>query len=249
VEDIDLWLYDIARDSLVQVTNDGNSRYPKWIDDQRLMFERRGNPSQIFAVALDAAGRPAGAPQALVGVDSIPWFADGETLVYSELDGDNWDLFRTPLSGASKGQPLLERPRSQWGAILSADRNWLAYVSDELASNTFDVFLSPYQPPLRPRRLIPGARGVRWSRSSNELFFLRDGRLFAGKIGADGSLVGEPALVADAMVDSDPGLPPYDTMPDGRLLILVDEPFAADARAPVLVLNWVTRLREADTRR
>jgi eukaryotic-like serine/threonine-protein kinase len=248
-QDIDIWLYDITADSLVQLTTDRNSRYPSWIDNQRLMFQRRGSTSKIVALALDAAGRPAGETQTLVGVDSLPMFADGDTLVYGEVSGDNVDLFRAPLSGLSKGQPLLERPRNQYGALPSADRSWLAYVSDELARGAFDVFLSPYGPTLRPRRLIPGATGVRWSRTSNELFFIRDGKLFAVRIGADGSFVDEPALIADAVVASDPGLPPYDTRPDGRLLIAVDEPLPADAQTPVLVLNWATRLREAEARK
>jgi len=40
--------------------------------------------------------------------------------------------------------------------------------------------------------------------------------------------------------ESDPGLPPYDTMPNGRLLVGVDEPLPADALAPVLVVNWAS---------
>ena len=245
---IDLWLYDIARDSLVQLTTDGNSRFPYWIDDHRVMFQRRGAVSQVVALAVDAAGRPAGDVRPLVGVDSLPMFADGNTIVYGEVRGDNLDLFRAPSSGPSKGQPLLERPQRQFAA-LSADRAWIAYASDELSRGNFDMFLAAYQPPLSPRRLIPDARGVRWSRTTNEVFFVRGHNLFAVKIGANGSLVGEPAPITDIVGESDPGLPPYDTMPDGRLLVGVDEPLPADALAPVLVVNWGARLRSGETRK
>ena len=247
-EYIDLWLYDIARDSLVQLTTDGNSRFPFWIDDRRVMFQRRGPLGDVVALALDAAGRPAGAAQPLVGMQGVPMFADGDSIVYGEIREDDVDLFRAPLSGLSKGQPLLERPQRQYAA-LSADRAWIAYASDELTRGNFDLFLAAYRPPLSPRRLIPDARGVRWSRTTNEVFFVRGHTLFAVRIGANGASVGEPASVTDIVGESDPGLPPYDTMPDGRLLVGVDEPLPADALAPILVVNWGARLRSGETRK
>jgi len=152
------------------------------------------------------------------------------------------------LADLSKGQPLLERPQRQYAA-LSADRAWIAYASDELTRGNFDMFLAAYKPPLNPRRLIPDARGVRWARTTNEVFFVRGHTLFAATIGANGSLVGEPAPLTDIVGESDPGLPPYDAMPDGRLLVGVDEPLQADALAPVLVVNWGARLRSGDTRK
>ena len=175
-------------------------------------------------------------------------FADGETVVYGEIRGDDIDLFRGPSSGLSKGQLLLERPLRQFAA-LSPDRAWIAYSSDELSRGNYDMFLAAYQLPLSPRRLIPDARGVRWSRTTNELFFVRGHDLFAAKIGANGSLVGEPARLTDIVGESNPGLPPYDTMPDGGLLVGVDEPLPADALAPVLVVNWGARLRSGEARK
>jgi hypothetical protein len=95
----------------------------------------------------------------------------------------------------------------------------------------------------------PDARGVRWSRTTNELFFVRGHTLFAVRLDANGSLVGEPSPLTDIVGESDPGLPPYDTMPDGRVLVGVDEPLPADALAPVLVVNWGARLGGAETRK
>ena len=69
------------------------------------------------------------------------------------------------------------------------------------------------------------------------------------RIGAKGSLVGEPAPLTHVVGESDPGLPPYDTRPDGQVLVGVDEPVPQDALAPVLVVNWGTRLRSGETRK
>ena len=68
------------------------------------------------------------------------------------------------------------------------------------------------------------------------------------KIGANGSPVGEPSALTDIVGESNTGLPPSDSMPDGRLLVGVDEPLPADALAPVNVVNWGARLR-SETRK
>jgi hypothetical protein len=64
----------------------------------------------------------------------------------------------------------------------------------------------------------------------------------------NGSPVGDPTRIADEVSADDPGLPSFDTFPDGRLLLTVDEPRPADALTPVLVLNWAARLRQAAAR-
>jgi len=246
----DIWVFDIAADTLLQLTTDGNSQYVHWIDDRRLMFQQRGVVSPTLALALDDAGRPAGPARTLVGSDSTPMFADGDHFVYAaRVRGEaNTELRRAPFDGASDGEALLERPRQQLGAELSADRRWIAYVSDELGDGSFDLFVARYTLPLRPRRLIPGATGPRWSRTSAELFFVRGDSIFAASLTADGSLAGEPTRVMAGVGPSQPGLPPYDTMPDGRLLVAVPEPLPADAQSPLLVLDWAARLRAAAAR-
>ena len=96
-------------------------------------------------------------------------------------------------------------PSSATALAAAADRTIDA--SDELTRENFCLFLGAYKPPFSPRRLIPDARGVRGSRTTNELFFVRGRSLFAVKIDANGSLVGAPAPPTDIVGVSDPGLP------------------------------------------
>jgi serine/threonine protein kinase len=249
ISNVNLRLYDIAADSLTRLTSDGNSRYSRWIDDERLMFQHRGPVSALFALTIGGTGRPAEAPRALTNVDSFPMFVDGDALVYGIIKGQDTDLHRAPMSDPAKSERLLERPGHQQGAVLSPDRKWVAYVSDELVPNTFDLYLASTTALLRPRRLNPGARGVRWSRTGSELLFVKNGTLFALAIDGSGSPAGEPQHVADNVSADDPGFPSFDTLPDGRLLLTVDEPQPADALTPVVVLNWAARLRQAAARK
>jgi hypothetical protein len=44
---------------------------------------------------------------------------------------------------------------------------------------------------------------------------------------------------------SAPGIPLYDTMPDGSLIAAFPEPESENPRSAFVVLNWASRLREA----
>ena len=248
---VNVWLYDITADSLTRLTADRNSRFPRWIDDDRLMFQRVGPVSAVFGLTIGATGRAAEAPRALTNVDSLPMFVDADTLVYAygANSGPDTDLYRARLGDTTKSERLLERPGQQRGAELSPDRKWVAYVSDELTPNTFDLYLASTTAFLRPRRLIPGVRGVRWSRTGSELFFVKNGTVFSIAIDGNGSPAGDPTRIVDGVSADDPGLPSFDTLPGGGLLLTVDEPRPADALTPVLVLNWAERLRQAAARK
>ena len=248
----DLWLYDIAADSLAQLTSNRNSRHPHWLDNRRLLFEHRNMVGKPSMLTLDASGRLVHPAETLAEEPGFPTFGDAQHVVYSAIDrqNDSTDLHRVRLGSPTSIEVLLTRPGKQYGATLSANRRWVAYVSDELAANTFDVFVSPYATPLQPRRVVQNAMHVRWSRTSNELFFTRGGRLFKANIGESGTLSGEPQPVFNIDLPlSDPGVAPYDTMPDGGLLILVTEQASAEKDWPILVLNWPARLREAAARK
>jgi hypothetical protein len=251
ISTVNVWLYDIAADSLTRLTTDGNSRYSRWIDDDRVMFQHRGPVSAVFALTIGAAGRPAEAARALTNVDSLPMFVDGDALVYASgaMSGQDTDLYRAPVSDTTKSERLLERPGQQRGTEVSPDRKWVAYVSDELTPNTFDLYLASTTALLRPRRLVPGVRGVRWSKTGSELVFVRNGTLFSLAIAASGAPAGDPRPIVGDVSADDPGLPSFDTLPDGRLLLTVDEPRPADALTPMLVLNWAARLRQAAARK
>jgi len=249
ISNVNVWLYDISADSLTRLTGDGNSRYSRWIDDDRLMFQHRGPVNTVMALTIGGAGRPAADPRPLTNVDSLPMFVDNDAFIFGVIKGQDTDLFRAPVSDTAKGERLLERPGHQRGAELSPDRKWVAYVSDEVTPNVFDLYLASTTALLRPRRLIPGVRGVRWSKAGSDLVFVRNATLFALAIDGTGSPAGEPRRIVDDVSSDDPGLPSFDTLADGRLLLTVDEPRPAVAQMPVLVLNWTARLRDAEVRK
>ena len=58
-----------------------------------------------------------------------------------------------------------------------------------------------------------------------------------------------PRAVKTAVEPVNPGLPRYDTLPGDRLLVAIAEPPPEHVRAPIVVLNWIARLREAIARK
>jgi hypothetical protein len=77
----------------------------------------------------------------------------------------------------------------------------------------------------------------------------QNGTLFALVIDGNGAPAGNPRRIVDDVSSDDPGLPWFDTLPDPRLLLTVDEPLQADAQTPVPALKWIARLRETAARK
>ena len=132
---MNVWLYDIAADSLTQLTADRNSRFARWINDNRVMFVRvddwRHRPCGGSSARADQRRQP-------------PMFVDADTPVYAygANSGPDTDLYRARVGEMTKSKRWLERPVQQRGAELSPDCKWVAYVSDELIPNTFDLYLA-----------------------------------------------------------------------------------------------------------
>jgi hypothetical protein len=85
-----------------------------------------------------------------------------------------------------------------------------------------------------------------WSKSSNELFFRRlDGQLVTARLSAGDPRFAPPVPVGIGeftLIPVNPGVPAYDTFPDGRFLLVKTESDRQATRPLVVVLNWISSL-------
>ena len=203
------------------------------------------------------------------GVDRAPaWTPDGKAITYlsdRSVGGDSsaksnaLRLWEQPADGVGAPRVLWDRelptdafrgPDGRWtvvakgarvtGAVLSPDRRWLAYVSDE--QGTSEVFVRPYPDVNAGRWQVSSGGGSApvWAHSGRELFYVADRTMHAVRIDPGPPFSAGPpralfALHPDVRAGSREGGTFAMSLDDRRFLMVKDNDWLEMAGTPTLV--------------
>ena len=186
----DIWTFDVASGKGAPITNDSSFKNtPIWSPDGRgvAYASTRGRFSSIYRKAWDGTGNEEQLFQYTPGADVelTDWSADGKFLAFH--DGCHGVLHVVPLSGDQKP---LERNAIEWlrdeysvaQPRFSPDSRFMAYVSDEIEAETFEVYVRPFDAG-KSDVSAGGAKGVQvstagalgmifWRQDGKELYYL-----------------------------------------------------------------------------
>jgi len=261
----DIWVYELARDTLTQLTFDPNQDTgPHWSPDGRhLLFSSdRGKPgvSNLYLINADGTGdatRLTDSSQVQVGSS---WHPTGKFVSFMEQSGmgqGQMDLMILPMDedavrGSVPGKPwvFLTSPAIKVLPTFSPDGRWIAYASTEAGGTVFDVYVRPFPGPGGMRRVsYDGGGHPRWSIDSRELLFVKypsTVMVAPYNVVFDSFNVDKPRPWSPTSIRS-AGLPsPYDIHPDGKRLAVLgsrDEGTAA-LDAVVFLFNFFDYLRK-----
>ena len=186
----DIWTFNIATGAGTPVTNDTPfDDTPIWSpDSHRVAYHsRRGMFSSIFLKAWNGTGDEVQLFQYTPGgfLQPADWSADGKFLTFQ--DGCWGVLYVVPLSG---DEGALERQAMEWlrdeysvaQARFSPDSRFIAYLSDEILVDIFQVYVGPFdatKPDGGRGDAVPvrvshgGALGmISWRQDGKELYYL-----------------------------------------------------------------------------
>jgi Tol biopolymer transport system component len=237
----DIWLLDGQRNS--RVTLDAtDERIGIWSPGgDRIVFT--SNRSGSYDLYVRTLGRDG--DQLLVHSPDYKransWSPDGRFLIYASSDGQG-DLMLLPTTGSRQPVPFINTRFNEQQAAFSPDGRWVAYQSDE--SGRFEVYLRAFPGPGQQVPVsVNGGGSVRWARSGKELFYLApDLRLMSVAVDLTGDrpVIGTPMPLFQTAVNRAINKQQYDVAPDGRFLLLNDQPM--DSAEPVrLLVNWRPR--------
>ena len=247
-QEIDIWLWDLARATLTRATFDPTvDIFPVWRDNRQLLFSsNRAGAVNLFAQAADGSGdvtRLTTSPNIQHATSVSP---DGTRLVFTETAGTtSQDVMELRLDGTGAVRTLVQTPSSERNAEVSPDGRWLAYEATN--SGRSDIYVRPF-PDVSSGSYwqvsTEGGTQPLWARDSKELFYLsatgvmRIGvgpgptwaatapiRLFEGRYGAGSNQTGRT----------------YDISPDGRRFLMIKIANADRTAMPmnfVVVQNW-----------
>ena len=142
-----IWLYDLAKETLTRFTFEGANIRPVWVGEgKHVAFTSDVKGGQnIFWQLSDGSG---GFEQ-LTSSDHQQWStsasADGQLLAFAQLNPDTQrDILILRLSDR-KVEPFLHTRFNETLARFSPDGHWLAYMSDE--SGRYEIYVQPYPGP------------------------------------------------------------------------------------------------------
>jgi len=245
-QETQIWLYDLARETLTRLTIEGNTNSkPDWTPDgKRIIFSsnsERASESGTFWQLADGSGGAERLTAAPSGTGS--WSSAGRVLALDTSDtATGRDIYTLQPNGP---QPLVRTPFNEGSPTFSPDGRWLAYASD--ASGRYEIYVQPYPGPggRWPISTEGGTEPV-WSRNGRELFYRSGDKMMAVEIDTRSSFAaGKPKSLFQGLYQPTPILDAnYDVSPDSRRFLMIKP--GGEEQAPTqvnLVLNWFEDLK------
>jgi serine/threonine-protein kinase len=229
----DVWVYELARETLTQLTFDpGQDRNPVWTPDgRRLVFasERaKAGTFNLYSVNADGAGEVTRLTDSPDNQVPRSWHPSGRFLAFQATRGGttNSDLLILPMEGdATRGWTpatptvLLSTPANETSPMFSPDGRWVAYTSSETGG--LELYVRPFPGPGGPWR-ISTTRGTypRWSATAHELLFVapRESQIMAARytVVGDSFRADTPQIWSPMSIQGSPTNSAYDLHPDGK---------------------------------
>jgi serine/threonine protein kinase len=244
-EPLNVWLYDLARDTLSRFTFEGDNRDPIWASDGRRVIYVAGRENRFHLRWKPIDG--SGAEEELASMDRVP-------MAYSCSPDDRWlsysaanTVYLLPLSGGERKPKAIESGPFTFGGAISPDGKWLAYQSSD--SGQSEIYVQALAGAGKWQISVAGGVRPRWSKDGSELFFR------SGSQGGRSTLMSVPIQQGPTFSAGTPralfpfryvqGGHDYAVMPDGQHFICIKRPEtdAGSTRVNVIV-NFAAELRK-----
>ena len=247
-DNTDVWIWDLARETLTQLTFDeGVDDVPLWTPDSaRVVFRSSREGGGLFWKAADGTGQV----ERLKEGTALPyaWAADGR-LIFEQAG----DIGVLTMEGERTVEMLLDAEFREAAPALSPDGRWMAY--DSLETGTPTIYVQPFpniDDGLWNVSLGFGVYPV-WSPDGRELFYRGRTDLMVAQIETEptfSSRTPEPLFSLSGYEIGGPGIGRrFDLAPDGDRFI-VRKPGTAEQTSDddpfnglIFVENWFEELK------
>ena len=243
----DILIHDLARErSLTRLTFDGGYGWPVWTPDGVHISYGSNHPETNWDIHWTRADG-SGADEVLwaPALLQIPksWAPDGQTLAFHQVEPSSaQDIWLFTLDDRTT-RPWLQTPAMEGYPVISANGQWIAYVSNESGSR--EVYVRPLSGSGQWQVSTDGGVEPVWSRDGRELYYWNGDQLYVVGIGSAGTFQWDtPMPLFEHAHLSGTFTQGYDVAPDGRRFLIIEP----EEQAPVvqlnLVLNWSQELLE-----
>jgi Tol biopolymer transport system component len=246
-DNVDVWIYDIARDTGMPWTSDpAEDSEPAWnpVGDRIAFVSKRNGNADIFIKPVDGSDEAKPVVTEPSEDYNPDWSRDGKYLVYHAVAlerNSNADLWYIPLTQNRRPVSLLQTPDTELFPVLSPDGRYVVYVSNE--TGNIEVWVRPCPPEGEAKWQISVNSGSdpRWNNRGDELYYLEIAtRTFMMvKVTTRPSFTHDPpqklfTQAEGGMVNRGQNRR-YDVAGDGQRFVVVQQ---AEPPEIIVVLNW-----------
>ena len=246
---IDIWVYELAHETLTRLTFAGDNLTPIWTPDgQRITYRlvQKGGGSELYWTRADGTGGTLplthGKARRFLG----SWHPDGRQLAFNQVTSATSGIFALAIRGSEKDgwkpeepQPLPGGSSSEAQPSFSPDGRWLAYRSDE--SGDSEVYVRSYPGPGGKWQISTGGGYFpKWSPDRKELLYrTEDNQIMVVTYNASGDSfrANKPELWSPGQFSERLGAVNFDVSPDGKRVVVLRAP-ASEAQ-PMTKINFI----------
>ena len=170
-----IWVKQLPSGPLTRVTFKGSTNArPVWTPDgRRIAFiSTRGGGRNAWIQRFDGSAEAESLLASSKLVDEVAFAPDGRSAVfrYGSSSG-NRDLYTMLLEAGSEPRPLLTGRFEEFGADVSPDSRWFAYVTNESGRN--EVYVRRLDDPGagKTQVSVDGGEEPAWAHNGREIFF------------------------------------------------------------------------------
>jgi serine/threonine-protein kinase len=243
-----IFLYDIAANSLKQITTEANNAIPIWTrDGKRIVYRStKAGPWNVFWKNADGSGNAEQLTNSQYLTEPTSFSPDGKLLAFSEQNTvTRRDIWVVAIEGDRKPMPLIKTPADESVPRFSPDGRWIAYVSDE--SSRPEVYVQAYPPSGQKWQIsASGGREPVWSPSGSELFYREGNKMMVSDIKSIPSFAAaKPRLLFEGNYEGPlASRPNFDISPDGRRFLMLQAIDHGQSTTEIkIVPNWIEEVR------
>ncbi|MEW6060658.1 MAG: protein kinase [Bacteroidota bacterium] len=247
-ENYDIWIFDIARNTLSKLTFGGINRTPHWSPDGTMivyMKKKNNNLNAIFSKPSDGSGDET---QIFEGEGRFYvncWTPDGKYLIVDNLTKESQsDLLVIPMSGDEKPWKYLDSKKDEYQSSLSPNGKWIAYLSDE--AGPYQIYVRSFPKKEGKWQIaMDVAEEARWSPDGKLLYYRRNSQLMVVPVSTTSTFsAGVPKVLIDNFpsVNIDSGIT-YDITSDGKYFITTAPIQELSLSKIFVILHWTDELR------
>jgi Tol biopolymer transport system component len=240
----DIWIYQIATNTMGKLTTAGDNSAPEWAPDGRSIqfLSNRSGEWSVWNQPIDGSGESQRTFSSSKGLEwGVTVAPDQRHVVLQSSVRATINLFSATI-GSDSATPLFAGGiHNAWGARFSPSGKSVAFVSDEAGRP--EVFVQPFPGPgARVQISAAGGYEPMWSRDGLHLYYAAGNQL------TDATLTPEPrvsvasrdSLFSAPFFSGTPfSLASYDVARDGRFLMIRSND---DHFQLVVTLNWTTEV-------
>ena len=249
-----VWVKRLPNGALTRLTLTGSSDRPTWFPDGQTVayMGNRGGKRTAWMRRADGSNEEQLVNRKAPQLDEVSFAPDGKTTVLRTLGTSaNSRKLLMATNPDSMPKPLVHTDYDNYGAVISPDGKWMAYVSNE--SRQSEVYVRPFPSVDSARWTISVSGGAEpmWSRDGKELFFraANDAMMAVPVSFTSGFQAGTPVkLFAAPHMLSEERHHSYSVAPDNQKFLMIRNS-ERNAQTLGVVVNWGVEIKRLSARK